>query len=189
MSTWKHKAAALTLGLVVALALVALQIEPTLVQPAPTEAGIADFEDSEIPTEPWVSSEEGLDCLEAAFRYQFKNNDLNPKAVKESAFVFLALKDRDGRLVDLPPALLSRFGDLANIEPVLKADLSGFGIKHHEKEGRCVLFVIENVRMIDESTFEVGIGYHGGCSSGNAYRFRRRDGRWVKVSGGARFIT
>jgi hypothetical protein len=189
MSTWKHRAAALLIGSIVALALVGLWLEPTLVQPARTEAPIATFEPSELATEPWASSPEGLDFLEAAFRFQFKHNDLNRDAVKESAFVFLALEGPDG-LVDPPPALLARLDDYPNITRASEAVFPGFGRpEHRELNGAGVLFVIENVRLIDESTIEVSIRYQGGCSSGNSYRFERRAGRWVKVSGGTRYVT
>jgi hypothetical protein len=196
MATLPHPTAAPVVGILVGLLSPVGCVKP----PSPTdeeaspalaeEAGeIRPFGPSEVPTYEWARSPKGLGFLEAAFRFQFANNPANPDAVDTEDFIFLGINGPDG-LEDPPSALMSRFDDRSNVEPVSKADLGRFrGVKHRDLPGRGVAFVIENLRLIDDATIEVGIQYRGFCSSESVYRFERRGGEWVKVSGGMKWIS
>jgi hypothetical protein len=109
--------------------------------------------------------------------------------VNAAEFVFLGIDGPDG-IEDPPDELMSRFEDLPNVEPASRADLGQVrGVRHRDLPGRGAAFVLQGLRRVDDATIEACITYRGGCMSESTYRFERRDGAWVQVSGGLRWIS
>ena len=84
------------------------------VNPSPIE-----FDRSEVLTYAWACGPEGTEFVEAAFRFQFADNPLNPDAVETADFIFLGINTPEG-VVDPPDALISRFKDLPKVEELKK---------------------------------------------------------------------
>jgi hypothetical protein len=124
----------------------------------------------EVDPSVWATSPEGIDFLEAVFRYELEDYSTDYDGID---FIVLGLKGPEG-LVELSPALLSRFVGYPNV------NASKF-------DGRGVVILIKDLRVISESTIQVETStqrtdvQHGG-SSGGSYRYERRDGQWMMAA-------
>ena len=130
--------------------------------PLAEESGFTHVDGRVAPTHHWITSPEGIDFLEAVFRYELENYGADYEGID---FIVLGLKGPEG-LVELSPALLSRFVGYPSINS------SDF-------RGRGVTFIIDDLRVINESTIQVEASGQGGCRWVKSYRFERQDGHWV----------
>lgn len=135
------------------------------------------------PQHVWTGDPEEIEFLEAVLRYQFAHNTTNESAVAEASRVLVGVVGPEGEQ-DPPPGLLERLQGIRAIEPAsaLEPDFE-FGVP------AAVEFVVRNLQWIDDTTAEAYVEYRGGCHSGHVYRFERREGTWVMVSGGMIWIT
>jgi hypothetical protein len=130
-------------------------------------------------------SSQGLDILEAVFRYQFEHNSSGVSQQSlDYFFLSLGTCGRDDR--DPSNEFLARFaGHVPPVEPWSAAYPDKWmGAFHRKDRGRGILLRLSGIRWVDEHTIELEGGHqHSNRNgSGNTYRVKHRNGEWSVVS-------
>ncbi len=117
------------------------------------------------------------DIREAVFRYQFSHN---ASAQKQNAKVYFLSLGKGKAPNNL---FMLRFKD--HKPPVRQVSFlaSNKGMKGKEPGNQGLIFYVTKIEQISEDEVEVSGGYYEGAlsSSGNIYRVKRTDNKWIVI--------
>jgi hypothetical protein len=120
------------------------------------------------------------DIREATFRYQFLHN---ASAQQQKAKVYF-LSFGEER-INPSDDFMKRF---ANHKPMVKkvsqaTDGDIEGIKHKDTGEKGIIFNVTKIKWVNDLEVEVDGGYYEGnvSSSGNKYRLKKKEGKWVVI--------